>query len=37
MTTEGALTTRASIIDVQQKKSGAVVTTESNMLYKKMR
>lgn len=28
MTTDGSLTTKASIVDVQQKKSGAVIVAE---------
>ena len=31
MNTEGSLTTKASVIDVQEKKSGAVITAECNM------
>lgn len=30
--TEGTLTTRANVIDVQQKKSGAVIVTECKLL-----
>ena len=31
MTTEGSLTTKASVLDVQQKKSGVVITAECKM------